>query len=363
MSKKKRILVCPLNWGLGHAARCIPLIRELELAGAEVIIAADGHPAELLKNEFPHLQLIRIQGYNITYSPGRSQALKMILSAPLIGAGICREHYFLKKIIKDFSIDIVISDNRFGLWSKKVRSIFITHQVMIKCPPSLRFLEPALCRLNRFFISRYHECWIPDFPGENNLSGDLAHQYTLPANTYFIGPLSRFKDNALPASTGGKLLVILSGPEPQRSIFEKRIVEDLARCSFPALLVRGLPGNAAPAPFAIPPGVTMVPHLDSGKLREAFLSASVIICRGGYSSIMDLAALGRNAIFVPTPGQTEQEYLAEYFKKKKIFYSEPQEEFNLSRSLEESKKYNVSLLSLPHNSQELLKNRLRALLI
>ena len=190
MQKQKRILICPLDWGLGHATRCIPIIRLLLAKNAEIIVAADAGPLALLKQEFPQLTFIQLKGYNIQYPKSGSMKVKMLLSIPKIVNGIKEEHEALDKIIDKHKIDIVISDNRYGCWSKKIKSIFITHQLMIKAP----FGENVLHKKVLKYIDNYDECWVPDVADSVNLSGDLTHKYTIPKNTFFVGALSRFPD-------------------------------------------------------------------------------------------------------------------------------------------------------------------------
>ena len=220
MLSQKRILVCPLDWGLGHATRCVPVIRLLLQHNAEVIIAGDGSSLELLKKEFPQLKFLFLKGYNISYPKNENMILKMMFSAPKILSRIIIEHQTLKKIIKQNNIDVVISDNRYGLWNKEIKSIFITHQLMIKTP----FAEKLLHDLVLFFVSKYDECWVPDVETENNLSGDLAHRYPVLKNTFFVGLLSRFKTVQKINLYKYDVLAIVSGPEPQRSIFEKTVI-------------------------------------------------------------------------------------------------------------------------------------------
>lgn len=334
MQHPKRILVCPLDWGLGHAARCIPIINEILGKGAEVLIAADGRPLELLKKEFPSLTFIQFKGYPVTYPASGSMILRMLLSIPAILKGIRQEHKELKKIVDLHAIDIVISDNRYGCWNAKTKNIFITHQLMIKAP----FGESLLHNIVLSCIKKYHECWIPDNDGILNLSGDLSHKYKIPLNTFFIGTLSRFK--LLKASSKEKkydLLVIISGPEPQRSIFEKLITEQVIAGKFKTLIIKGKPEENVTE--QIGDHILTVSHLSSPEMMDAMLSSELLISRSGYSSVMDLSALNKKAIFVPTPGQTEQEYLAEYFMQKKIAYSQSQSSFNLKSAIKESKKY------------------------
>jgi len=339
MFAKKRILICPLNWGLGHATRCIPIIRLLLQKNAEVIIAADGRPFELLKKEFPDLEFIVLKGYNIYYPAGGSMVLKIIFSLPKIFLDIYKEHTTLKKIVTNKKIDVIISDNRFGLWNKKIKSIFITHQLMIKSP----FAEKLLHRINLFFIKKYDECWVPDHSGTNNLSGDLSHKCALPENSFFVGSLSRFnRQDSSPFQGFGmtasyEMMAIISGPEPQRSIFEKILLEQLLKINPKALVVCGK--TELEQKTETQGNIEIINHLKGDEMQQAILNSKIIIARSGYSTIMDLAALGKKAIFVPTPGQTEQEYLAEYLMSKKAAYYMLQEQFNLSTALKNSENY------------------------
>lgn len=333
MNRKLKILVCPLDWGLGHATRCIPIIRYLLLKNAEVIIASDGRPYELLKKEFPHLELIRFSGYEVTYPSEGSMAIKMLLSVPKILAGIYKEHQALKELIHNKKIDAVISDNRFGSWNKKVYSIFITHQVMIKAP----FAEKFLYRINRYFINKYNECWIPDIAGENNFSGDLSHKYPVPANAKYIGLLSRMENKSEYKDLKYDLFIILSGPEPQRTIFEKLIVEQLRNTILKTLVVQGV--SEKQERKNISESIEIISHLNSIEMQDAMVASKIILCRSGYSSIMDIAILRKKAIFVPTPGQTEQEYLAGYFMQQGIAYSVSQKDFHLTTAMQESINY------------------------
>ena len=191
---ENRVLVAPLNWGLGHATRCVPIINALLDARKEVIIASDGFSLEFLKKEFPNLQTVEFKGINIKYSKSNSQVWAMLWQMPEIIFAIIKEHSELKKIIQKFDIQIVISDNRFGLWNKKIKTIYITHQISVKISNRFEFLNKIAYLIHCQIIKKYSECWIPDFEGEENLSGDLSHKYPLPKNARFIGILSRFKN-------------------------------------------------------------------------------------------------------------------------------------------------------------------------
>ncbi len=327
----KRILVAPLDWGLGHAARCIPLIRYLSEKNCEVILGGEGRAGELLKKEFPSLEFINMPGYYISYPGNGSMALKMALQVPKILKGIRREHAQLQALVEKESIDGVISDNRFGLWSTKVPCVFITHQLMVKSAFGERFIH----RLNKQYISKFTACWVPDVA--HGLSGDLSNKFPLPANAKRIGLLSRFERTSVPAEYRNDILVILSGPEPQRSLFEKIILAELEKTDVQALVVQGITEKQERK--KISDHIEMVSHLTSAGLEKEIVRSKMIVSRPGYSTVMDLAVLGRKAIFVPTPGQTEQEYLAKELQKKKIACSAAQDAFDLKDALERSQNY------------------------
>ncbi len=332
MQKQKRILICPLDWGLGHATRCIPIIRLLLKKNAEVLVAADAGSLALLKQEFPQLTFIPFKGYDISYPEKGSMKMKMMLSIPKIVSRIKAEQKELDLLIDKYKIDVVISDNRYGCHSAKTKSILITHQLMIKAPIGEALLHKKVVN----FIGKYDECWVPDSTSAK-LSGDLAHKYPLPENTFFIGALSRF--NA-PTESGTKtydVMAVVSGPEPQRSIFEKLVLEQLKKSDLKALLVCGKTETSQKTETI--KNVTVVSHLPAEKMKEAILQSDIILSRSGYSTIMDLAVLGKKAIFVPTPGQTEQEYLGKLFFERGIAFSQAQAKFDLQKALEFSKKF------------------------
>ena len=360
MNKNKKILICPLNWGLGHATRCISVIKEIIAQGGDVIIASDGNPMAMLQMEFPKLQYIEFKGYDIDYGSNINIALKMFLSIPKIIIGIFKEHKRLNEIINELEIDIVISDNRFGCWNKNVNSIYITHQVMIKSNKYLKFMESFLHYIHKSIIKNYNECWIPDLKDGDTLSGDLSHKYILPSPTYYIGTLSRFNADNIPAEAINyeyDLMVILSGPEPQRSIFEDIIISQLKDTTLKVIIVRGNP-NAKDELTTINNNVTIYPHLSTDDFKDKLIRSAVVICRSGYSTLMDLAVFGKKAILVPTPGQTEQEYLATYHYQNRHYYYMPQKEFNLNEALINSEGFTGVRLS---NNTILLKERIKAL--
>lgn len=332
----KRVLIAPLDWGLGHATRCIPIIQEFLEQGAEVILASDGRAYQLLQREFPHAILELLPSYKVQY-PTHNMIWNMILQAPKIIWAIWQEHWYLQKIIKKHQINFVLSDNRFGCFSKKIPSIFITHQINIQVPNI--FLQLLVRALNRIFLRQFAACWIPDVPGEDRIAGNLSQANDL-KNQKYIGILSRMQPLELPIRHD--LLVVLSGPEPQRTRLEEAILQQLRDLPYTCLLVQGKPeesgnggiGEWGNGGMGDRRKVEIVPFLDAKSLNQAMATAEVIICRAGYSTIMDLAVLGKKAIFIPTPGQTEQEYLAKRLFEKQLFYYQKQTELNLAEALE-----------------------------
>jgi uncharacterized protein (TIGR00661 family) len=334
LNTKPTILVCPLDWGIGHATRCVPIINELLENKVNVILGASGRSLDFLKQEFPGLQRIHFPGYVVSYPSKGSMALSMATQAPVILQGIKKENRLLKEIIRKHNINGIISDNRYGLYTSDIPSVFITHQVFIQAPSFMSFLNPVLLRMNLRFIKKYDECWVPDFEGENNLSGDLSHKKPLPPNVHFIGPLSRFTfTNAQPGSEYKyKFLVMVSGPEPQRSILEKALLIQLSTLQFKSAMVCGKPEVFEHK--SINDHIDVYSHLQTWKLKELILQSEIIISRPGYSTIMDLVALNKKAIFIPTPGQTEQIYLSYYFKERKLYYAMDQKNINLQEAME-----------------------------
>lgn len=317
MEKRKKILVCPLNWGLGHATRCEPIIRKLVAEGHEVVIAADGYPLQFLQKQFPQLRTIESKSYPIKYSKGDTLVWVFLPFLPKFFSGIAKEHRWLKDLLQKEHFDQIISDNRFGLWNKNTHCTYITHQVMIKMPRNLGWLEPLVYKLHRKVIDRYDECWIPDYEKDGGLSGDLSHKYPVPPNAKYIGMLSRFdKLVDVEPNTEYETMVILSGVEPQRTIFENTMLEKYRNLQQRTLILRGLPASEVQVEKIRQ--VDLMSHMDDEKFASTLKGCKEIICRAGYSTVMDLEVLQvlEKAQFYPTPGQTEQEYLAVYLKDK-----------------------------------------------
>ncbi len=353
---RKNILICPLEWGLGHATRCIPIIKKLLELDANVIIAGEGRSLMLLQKEFPNLKNIHLPGYGISYPKRKWMEISMLSQIPKIFYNIYKENKRLKNIVDTHDIDIVISDNRFGLWSSKAYSIYMTHQVLTKCPWFMKYMEYPLYKLHQFFIKHYNECWIPDFKGVNNLAGDLSNKMDINKNTFHIGPLSRFSINAK-IKPEYDLLAIISGPEPQRSVFEKIITKHLMSTGLKTLTVGGKTEGDRRIK-AINKNTFYVDYLTSDLLNDIVVNSKYILCRSGYSSIMDMVHMKKQAILIPTPGQTEQEYLAKTLYKKGYFYTMPQNNFDLKLAIKKMEGYHPPSLDF----KNILENTLTQLL-
>jgi len=349
-----------LDWGIGHATRCIPLIHRLQEAGLEVVIAAGGRPLDVLRREFPDLITVEFPGTRVRYPAGGSMVFAMLRMTPRMLMGIRLEHRKLREIAAAYRAGLIISDNRYGCWHPDIPSVFITHQLEIRVPARLKMLSGLLRAISRHYIKKYRECWIPDFELHRGLAGDLSHPAKLPHHAYFIGILSRFAGRRDPyreaPRPGFDILVMLSGPEPQRTILEEKILHQIVSIDMQVAMVRGMPESDEA--YVLDGRIHVFSHLDGEKMEELINRSALVICRSGYSSIMDIVTLGKAAILIPTPGQTEQEYLARYLMEKKIYFSIDQENFDLLYALEMSKNFPGMVM---RNDMKFLDSRIREL--
>ncbi|SJZ66812.1 glycosyltransferase [Sediminibacterium ginsengisoli] len=331
---KGKVLVAPLDWGLGHATRCIPLIRALTASGYEVLVAAEGAQEELLRREFPELQFMYLAGYRVKYSKARwSLPFVLMKQAPYILKIIAKEQAWLKQTIKEHNISLVISDNRYGLYSDSIPAVFITHQLTIKAPFS--WLEKLLRKINYRYINRFTACWVPDM-AVTPVAGVLSHPSEMPdVPVHYMGLLARFEAEQLPVIYDQ--CIVLSGPEPQRTLLEKFILKDLPALSGKTVLVRGKPGDTQE--LNVPNHVTVYNHLDTATMARAFVQSDLIICRSGYTTVMELLQLRKKALLIPTPGQTEQEYLAHTLMESGFCFSVTQQELKLLQDTDKARTF------------------------
>lgn len=311
-----KILVAPLNWGLGHASRCVPLVRRFMDEGHEVILGGDGESLALLRRHFPKLRYVYLAPLQLRYSAGQRQVGAMLCAMPKLLRWAFQDHAMLASVLKEEHIDRVVSDNRFGLYSKATECIYITHQLHIFLPKGWRWLETFAERLHARIYTRFNKVWVPDHEDSNlSLAGEMSH---IPSSFQYIGPLSRFAGMSytLPPKPSYDVVAVLSGLEPHRTMLEKEIRRRYQDSSDRVLIVQGLMNR--PNTRITRGNITVMPYMPDEQLVPAMAGAKRIIARSGYSTIMDLDALGMldKSELIPTPGQPEQEYLAARFAEK-----------------------------------------------
>lgn len=340
----KKIIIAPLNWGLGHAARCVPIITFLLENNFIPIIASDGKALEFLQKEFPDLEYLELPSYNISYA--KNLKVGLLFQLPKIIKVVQKEH----KVIADFievNNDVlgIISDNRFGVRNAKIPSVYITHQVNVLSG----FFTWFTSKTHQRIIKKFDECWIPDSKG-NVLSGKLSQTKNQKLNLKYIGALSRFKKEDLPIKN--EVLIVLSGIESQRIKLEEKLLEVFKNSTKKVMLIQGkVEKNQQKKNIG---NITVYNYLLSKELEREINQSELIICRSGYSSIMDLAVLKKKVFFIPTKNQSEQEYLANYLRVKKIAPFCEAKKFSL-QSLNEIENYS----GLSYEKENLKKELLR----
>ena len=316
-----KILYSPLDWGIGHASRSIWYIHRLRQEGHEVVVAAGGGALALLRATFPDLTFVRLPFCRIRYSRHLPAFWKIFFSWPCLLRAIRREHRQVLALTEGQGYDRIISDHRYGVWHPQIPSELVIHQLWFRLPRRLRFLEPALFRFHQKKLQPFDKIIVPDEAGEPNYAGLLSHPPHLPEalakKISYAGIFSRFLIpefcREMPLHRIYDVVVILSGPEPQRSVLEKILIRRLRGKEWQVLMIRGLPWKKQGA--TVGGNIRMVSHLPPELFCSYLKRARHIIARPGYSTVMDLVALDLGALLIPTPGQTEQEYLAEHLAK------------------------------------------------
>ena len=330
-STNKTILIAPLNWGLGHATRCIPIIKALQENNYIPIIASDGIALEILRKEFPYLLTLELPSYQIEYAKnGKNFKWKLLQNCPKMIEAVLEEKKTIKKWIKKYAIDGIISDNRLGVFSQKVPSVFITHQLNVLTGSTTWITS----KLHQHIIKKYVECWVPDFSdvsgGTPNLTGKLGHIKKADFKVKYIGPLSRMNKKEI--SKIYDLMVILSGPEPQRGLLEEKLKNEILNYDGKVVFIKGIVEKDQKKEQI--ENVTYYNFMNSRQLEQTFNESEIVLCRSGYTTIMDLVRLEKKVFFIPTPGQFEQEYLAEKYKKEGLVPYAKQDDFKMDAVLE-----------------------------
>lgn len=328
-AKSKRVLVAALNWGLGHASRCIPIIRKLEQMGATVILASDGEALHLLKAEFPHLTTVRLPSYNIRYY-AQNMVLNIARQLPRMLYAIRAEQWYTERLVQQYHIKGVISDNRFGCFSKKAPSVLLSHQLNLRISP--KSLEWLANQVLRRAFSKFKAIWVPDTPHPPTLSGALSHPPITDQDTHYIGVLSRVNREDTRKEPEYDVAVLLSGPEPQRSNLEQLLLEQAMLLPEKFIFVQGKTQSKVHQFES--ENIEVVSYLTGKELDAVINSSRMVVCRSGYSSLMDLTTIGKPALMIPTPGQTEQEYLADIHANNKQFLFREQGDLDLAAAIE-----------------------------
>ena len=354
MTKQKKILVAPLNWGLGHATRCVPIIRELQKQKATVILGGDGMALAYLMAEFPELESISIPDLKVRYPKSGGFLLYFAMRIPRLYTHVKKEHRLLKKLVRQYEIDGIISDNRYGLYHTQKPSALITHQLFIETPTFKKTVHSIVKKL----IAKFNVCWVPDTADSWNLSGRLSHSESLIPKVEFIGFFSRFSGQKKKKDVQRRALAVLSGPEPYRTHLEDILIEKLTTIQCNALIVRGVISEKNNR-VKINDRLEIIDYLSADELMMEIEKSEFVIARSGYSSIMDLVAMHQKAILIPTPGQTEQEYLAQHLKDHPLFVFSNQEQLSLENAfLALERKANSKIIDLP-DQRKTIKDFLR----
>ncbi len=360
--QEKSVLIAPLDWGLGHATRCIPLIAALQALNYRVTIATDGPHEIILREAFPRLNFITLKGYGIRYSKSAEGfAFKMLIQIPRILYNIIREYWWLRQTSRAQKFDLIISDNRLGFFHCKIPSIFITHQLNLQTPfvwttQLLQWMQYT------WFKLFYTMVWVPDMQGAQNLSGILGNPNKKPSTPiWYMNLLSRlqaFVTNSKQDQAPENLfLAIVSGPEPQRSIFQELLWKEGNQLNKPFQIIAGTANQ--PENQAISATGSIIPHLGGAALAHAIQNCTYIISRGGYTSLMELIPFGKKLILVPTPGQTEQVYLAKRWQENGWAITFDQTEFHLEAALKAAAQFNYCPIPFKSFTKEALKETLK----
>ncbi len=356
MENSKKVLIAPLHWGMGHTTRCMPIITLMLQQQYTVYVAATAAQRALLEQEYTQLHYITSPTVTVVYGKHKWHTIyKLFGVANAFVRNIKKEHSWLQQVVQQYGIQVVLSDNRYGLYTPLCHTIFITHQLQprnVLGTIAIRLVQKKLYQ----YINQYHACWVLDEPKPHHIAGTLSHPKLMPTiPTTYIGITTRLtKVNGIILY---KLCVLLSGPEPQRGILEHIILAQLPQLQVPYVLVRGVASNAVTIPNT--PYSTHYNHLTATALSLVIAQSTYVLCRSGYTTIMDMLLLGKQCILVPTPGQSEQEYLANYLHHKGLALAIQQHALHLHTALHLANTYTYVPYTTPQSS--ILKQAVQSL--
>ena len=372
--KRPSICISPIDWGLGHATRCITLIKAFEKLGYQVYIATEGYHEAILREALPSAQFLHLRGYRIRYAKwGFNLPLVLLFQVPQIIYSIIYEYRWLQKAQAQYKFDLIVSDNRFGFYHKTVPSVFITHQLNLQM--HFELATRLFQKIQYAWLKRFTACWIPDIEGAHNLSGILAnpkHKPIIPL--WYMGCLSRLIDTPIynPSDNSSSIhsannnknvfLGIVSGPEPQRTLLENLLWKAGNNLNIPFIVIAGTPSKDQPNKLIKEnKNAKLYAHLAAPELVREIKRAEYIICRGGYTTLMELIPFEKKLIFIPTPGQTEQMYLGKLWEEKNWALCYAQENFKLNIALEEAKDFHFKQAPFKAFSIEALEAAIKQL--
>lgn len=333
-----KVFYAVLDMGLGHATRSLPIIREFANRKWEVVIGSNGRSLAFLKRELPGTRFVETPGYGISYSHGQLLLPKLLSQIPKLLRRIGKERRICSQVVERFSPDLIISDHCYGMYHHHVPSYFLSHQIYFALPRGFKTFSHLVSRFNFAYHRHYQKILIPDVHGNGGglLSGELSRLPDANPKYKFIGILSSMKREEV--GDEFDLLVSISGPEPQRSIFEKIVMEQIH--SLPGKKIVVLGKSEENSVVVDREDLKVYTHLSRMKMETFINKSKLIVSRPGYSTLMELAELDKKALLVPTPGQTEQQYLAEHMLGKKWFYFVDQKRINLFNDIEMAKTFN-----------------------
>ncbi len=357
--KNKTVVYAIIDWGLGHVTRSTPIIKRLIKDNNKVILVSYGKALSMLKQEFSECTILEIKDTQVRYPKfGFLFVFAMIFQVPKMFFGWAHERSQIKKIVKEYDADLIMTEMRLGFWHKRVPSVLITHQLRFHLPKRLRAFMIFGEWFNRIVFKHFDRVFVPDAAGKPNLSGILSHDTAISRHkkVRHVGCLSSVVPQASIKNEDIDYMISISGPEPQRSEFEKRVCKQLDRLKGKVVVTLGRPAEEKNI-LQQSKNLTIYAHLNRNEMNEMMQRAKHVICRSGYSTVMELLALGKSAMFVPTPGQTEQEYLGKLYEEQGLFTCCSQEKLDLGKlnfySAEKLKSQNIPVNQLDRIMEEL----------